>query len=443
MPQNRFSPESIRSRLRSLHAGLNASSLRKSIIKSATARRNGNGPQSLTDLFLNNYPTNSRFAESYRTLRTNIQFSFMEKAFRSLLVTSAGAQEGKTSTVANLSYTMAQAGKTVLMVDADLRKPMLSDLVSSKDSMGLTGLLSDAFSTDVRSGSLIEFGVSDLFLLIAFQQKTGLLRLTEGKQEIHVYFLQGELSDLNWRTRPKEQRLLTLLMKNKLLTVDQARQAISRKKDTGQKTGFILINMGFSKEEDLAGLITLHMMEGLRTALQFRFGRFSFAELPESYFEGPSFDPADLPKLYKQVIIGEEELPYLQKKINAAITRTNVENLFVLPSGSRPPNPAELLESNRMSFLLYYVKRRFDRIILDSPPILPASDALLLAPRTDGVVLMVKAGHVNRTLIQKALEQLRVSQANVIGVVLNEVDTQKDGYYKYYHKYYSKYYGDE
>jgi len=132
----------------------------------------------LSDLFLDDYPMNSRFAESYRTLRTNIQFSFMDKDFRSLLVTSAGEQEGKTSTAANLSYTMAQAGRTVLMIDSDLRKPMLSSLASSQDSIGLTGLLSDAFSADIQSGSLAEFGVSDLFWLRSFQKKTGFLRLT-------------------------------------------------------------------------------------------------------------------------------------------------------------------------------------------------------------------------------------------------------------------------
>ena len=430
--------KSIRSTVRSLRSAISPSNLRKSIMKSITASSGKGAPQSLTDLFLNNYPSSSRFAESYRTLRTNIHFSFMEKQFRSLLVTSAGAQEGKTSTVANLAHTMAQAGKKVLMIDADLRKPMLSNLVSSKNSVGLTGLLSDIFSTDVRSGSLVKFGISDLFLLLSFQQKTGILRLTEGKEEIHVYFVKGELTNLSWRTRPKEQRLVALLMKNKLLTTAQAKQVIARKKDTGQKMGFILINMGFVKEDDLAGFITLHMIEGLRAALQLKSGKFSFEDLPESYFGGPSFDPADLPKLYKQVIIGEEELSYLRKKINAAITKTDVKNLFILPSGPRPPNPAELLDSNRMSFLLSYLNRRFDRIILDSPPILPASDALLLAPQTDGVVLMVKAGYVNRNMIQKALEQLRMAKANVIGAVLNQVDVRRYGYYKYYSEYYGK-----
>jgi len=90
-----------------------------------------NGPQAptLSDIFLGSYPSQCRFAESYRVLRTNIHFSFMEKDFRTLLVTSATEKEGKTGTVANLSYTMAQAGKRVLMVDADLRKQMLSSII--------------------------------------------------------------------------------------------------------------------------------------------------------------------------------------------------------------------------------------------------------------------------------------------------------------------------
>ena len=66
----------------------------------------------LSDLFLENYPPKSNYAESYRSLRTGIQFSFLDEEFRSILITSAGAEEGKTASTANLAYTIAQAGKT-------------------------------------------------------------------------------------------------------------------------------------------------------------------------------------------------------------------------------------------------------------------------------------------------------------------------------------------
>ena len=388
------------------------------------------------------YPTNSRLAESYRTLRTNIQFSFIEEELGSLLITSAGDQEGKTTTVANLSYTMAQAGKSVLMVDADLRKPALSSIFSTRESVGLSALLSETFGADVRTGSLAEFGMSDLFWLLSFQKRTGVLRLTEGKEKIDIYFLKGELTDVQWLTRPEGKKLATLLVKNKVLTKEQAEMALTRRKNTGQKLGFILINMGLVKEDVLTGFISLHMIEALRIALQFKSGEFSFEKLPESFFDRPSFEPADLPKLYRQVVMGEEELPYLQKKIYSAIAKTNTKGLFILPSGPRPPNPSELLDSEWMSFLLSFLKRRFDRLVIDTPPILPATDALLLSPQVDGVVMMIKAGNLNREMVKKAVDQISHAKANLIGVVLNQVDIEREGYYKYYHKYYSRYYGD-
>ncbi|MBW2172646.1 MAG: DUF4388 domain-containing protein, partial [Deltaproteobacteria bacterium] len=371
-----------------------------------TDLRDGDGPQAptLSDIFLSNHPSQSRFAESYRVLRTNIHFSFMEKEFRTLLVTSATEREGKTGTVANLSYTMAQAGKRVLMIDADLRKQRLSSIIPRDGSVGLTGLLSDTFSTDLTSGSLGEFGLGDLFWLLSFQKKTGFLHLAENGEEIDIYFRHGEPVDIDWRTRPKGLRLVTLLLRNKLLTKEQASQAVVRKRDTAQKIGFILVNMGFVKAEDLSGFINLQMIEAVRVALQCNSGKFAFKDLPESYFDRPSFNPLDVYRLYQQVVVGEEEIPYLQKKIQAAIMTSDTPNLFVLPSGRQPPNPTELLLSDRMSFLLSFLNRRFDRLVLDSPPILPASDAVVLAPLTDGVLLTVKVGHVNRKAAWKAVE---------------------------------------
>jgi len=394
-------------------------------------------------VLLNKYPADTRFAEAYRTLRTNIHFSFMERDFQSLLVTSAGEGEGKTSTVANLAYTIAQTGRSVLMIDADMRKPTLSRLIHSNESPGLTGLLTDVFGTDIQSGSLKNFGIHDLLQLTALKKRTGLLHLSNGFEKVEFFFLKGEIVDLNWLTRPGRKKLGTVLIKNNLLTTEQAKQAAIRQKDTGQKLGFILISMGFVNEDDLMGFLTIHMIECLRTALHFKSGEFSFKEFPESDFERASFDPIDFNKIYKQALVGEEAFLYLQKKINSAILTTETNNLFLLPVGNLPPNPSELLGSERMSFLISNLKKRFDVLVIDSPPILPTSDVLLLGPYTDGVVFVVKSGHINRGMIKRALDQLHTAKANVLGVVLGQVDLKREGYYKYYDKYYSKYYGEK
>jgi Mrp family chromosome partitioning ATPase len=393
--------------------------------------------------FLENYPANSRFAEAFRTLRTNIQFSFLDKEFRAILVTSAGQAEGKTTVTMNLAHTMAKAGNSVLMMDADLRKPTLSDLSGTHKSRGLTGLISELFDTTVGEGRLGELGVSDLIRLLTLQKKSGRLHLDDGNESVEIRFAKGGIKGVNWLTRPDEKKLAAILGKGGLITTEQATQAIMRQKDTGQKLGFIIINMGMLTEDKLKGPLTIHMIEGLRAALQMKRGAFRFEEFQETESDQASFDPVDFDQVYTRALIGNEEIPFLHKGIDKAILKTNTENLFLLPSGRIAPNPSEVMGSNRMSFLITHLKERFDRMIIDTPPILPASDALILTPRTDGVVLVVKAGLMNRELVKNTVHQLRLAQANLLGIILNRVDLNREGYYKYYHKYYSKYYGED
>jgi capsular exopolysaccharide synthesis family protein len=374
----------------------------------------------------------------------------MEKPLGSLLITSAGQSEGKTSTVANLSYVMAQAGKTVLMVDADLRKPTLSRLISSDNSPGLSGLIIDVFGSEVGKGSLKDLSVSDLFRLLTFQKKTGRLHLTDGTEKVDFLFLHGELKEIHWLTRPEKRKLAYSLVNNGLVKKEDIERAVVRHKAMDRKLGVTLINMGLLKEDELEAILNAHMMEGLKTALQFEKGEFDFNELDISDFEHTSFDPVDFHHLYQQAVKGREDLPFLQGKIAPAIVKTTEENLFLLPSGATTPNPSELLGSARFSFLISILRKRFDLLVIDSPPILPASDALLLAPNSDGVLFVTKSGLLNRDMVIKGIESLRQINANLIGVALNSVDITKEGHYRnyyyyhhYYSKYYSKYYGEE
>jgi len=114
-----------------------------------------------------------------------------------------------------------------------------------------------------------------------------------------------------------------------------------------------------------------------------------------------------------------------------------VEGLEVLPAGELPPNPAELLGSRRMRELLDLLSQRADIVLLDSPPVLPVTDAAVLAREMDGVLLVVDSGHTRRGAVQQAIESLRQVGANVIGVVLNKVANGQGGYYYYYHYHYN------
>jgi len=209
----------------------------------------------------------SPISEAFRVLRTNIRFSSVDKPICTLLVTSAGPTEGKSTTAANLAAVMAQAGLKAIVVDADLRRPRLHRVFGIHPRGGLTGSL-----------------------------------------------LEGSMDG---RLQPSQ-----------------------------------------------------------------------------------------------------------------------VEGLAVLPAGDRPPNPSELLGSRRLRELLGLLTQHVDMVVIDSPPVLPVTDAAVLAQSVDGVLLVIDAGETRRGIAQHAVESLRQVGANVIGVVLNRVPTGKGGYYYYYQEYY-------
>jgi capsular exopolysaccharide synthesis family protein len=116
-----------------------------------------------------------------------------------------------------------------------------------------------------------------------------------------------------------------------------------------------------------------------------------------------------------------------------------VEGLFLLPCGPIPPNPAELLCSVRMEDLLKRVRKDFDHIILDSPPVLPITDATILSSLADGVIMIVECERTTRAALSRACRIIEHAGGRLIGTVLNKVDARRDGYYgyRYYHGYYS------
>jgi len=106
-------------------------------------------------------------------------------------------------------------------------------------------------------------------------------------------------------------------------------------------------------------------------------------------------------------------------------------NLQVLTSGPIPPNPAEILSSKRMAEILVTLRGQADYILIDTPPIIAVSDAAILAPSVDGVLLVVNAGKTRRDLAVKARDMLQQINANILGVELNNAKIDKSAY-KYY-----------
>lgn len=199
-------------------------------------------------------------AESYRSLRTNIQYSSIDKQVKTLVVTSSNAGEGKSTVAGNLAYTFFQSGKRVLIIDCDLRKPSLHRKFNVSNEVGLT-----------------------------------------------------------------------------------------------------------------------------------------------------------------DVLVGTSELNKVMKKID--------DNLYLLTTGTLPPNPAEIIGSNTMENFLDECKINFDYIILDTPPILPVTDSKLLAIKADATVLVVRSEISKSKHVSQAFKELEKVNANVIGTILNDVEVHSERLY--------------
>ena len=219
----------------------------------------------------------SPYAEAYRTVRTSLLFSSPKDPPRTIVVTSPGPREGKTANAVNLAVTMAAAGKKVLLVDADMRKPRVHKVFGFENTTGLADIL-------------------------------------------------GGMND-----------------------------------------------------------------------------------------------------------------------IGKTLRKSPCPGLTVMTSGRVPANPSELLGADRMHQFLEAVGKSFDRIVLDTTPLIAVTDATLAGLAADGVILVVNAGAAGKRILRRCIDQLQSVSVNVIGTVLNSMDARRgSSYYSSYHyAYYRKYYGED
>ena len=204
----------------------------------------------------------SPVSEAYRTLRTNLSFYSLDHPIRSLVVTSAAPEEGKSTTIANLAVTMAQSGRKTILVDCDLRRPSLHTLFDLQNNAGFTNMM-------------------------------------------------------------------------------------------------------------------------------------------------------------------------LDENAAAPLQKTAVDNLWVLTSGPKPPNPADLLGSRQMDRVIETLAGQADMVLFDAPPVIAVTDALILGAKVDGVLLVVSAGKTRRAHAERAKQTLEKANVRIIGVTLTNApkDTSLSDYY--------------
>lgn len=205
-------------------------------------------------------------SEAFRSLRTNLQFTSVDKKVKSILITSSLPNEGKSTIIKNLAYALAMTGAKVIVVDCDLRNPTVHQMFKIPNISGLTNII---------------------------------------------------------------------------------------------------------VEDDR----------------------------------------------YEKYVISDKEF----------------DNLGIITSGPIPPNPSELIGSNKMKSFLNKLKEDYDYVLLDAPPVLLVTDPTVLAPVVDGVILVIQANKTEIEATKRAKEILTNVKANILGAVLNKVKEQRSGYYYYYY----------
>ncbi len=135
------------------------------------------------------------------------------------------------------------------------------------------------------------------------------------------------------------------------------------------------------------------------------------------------------------------------KNLEDVIYETNIDNLSMIFTGAKAPNPAELLGRPKFAKMLETLKEQYDFIILDCPPLGSVIDAVLVAKNCDGTILVIESDNVSYKMVQNVKKQLDQSDCKILGVVLNKVQSGGKGYYGYYKGYYGYYddygYGSE
>lgn len=374
--------------------------------------------------------------EVYRLLRTSIKFLSDSRPLKTILITSSGPGEGKSTVTCNLGVSLARDGASVLLVDTDLRAPVLHRNLQVKNVSGLTDAIREIYGAEVVVGNVKEKGMGDLLQLIRFQEKTGCLKVEGDGQIFRLWFERGKMTDAVWENRPDEKKLGSILVDDGKITENQLTEALKKQGKSPHALGSILVRLGYIGSQEVETILKSHLSESIDKVFKLDEATYAFEES-----RSPKGNRGDsIHREMRAFLSGEVaervqyEQPFIEEKINAYLKETKMKNLMVMTSGSPTTHPSESLGSEKMKSMVAVLSTRFDFILFDSPPVGLTADASILASFLDGVLFVVQAGRLNARTIQQARAELGKVEANMVGVVLNQFDMKKENYYGYYHR---------
>lgn len=351
---------------------------------------------------------------------------------QSFMVESAFAGEGKTTVLAKMAISLSQRGVRVIMVDADLQRPSLHDMFGFKNGKGggLLNVMNSILSREIREGTLDTWSIDDLFCLIALKKQSGMLVVSCDDQNITAVFEQGRLIHLQNKDNSFANRLGNMLLRGGFITEDQLSDALERNQRTGLPLGYILINSGYVNRNQLQGPLKLQKEEFLQKLFSWKHGTFIFEPgSVETYEDKRIYFEDDCTPVINRLgqMSGSR---FLEREMLSYVKPVNRSNLSILPAGVGKRNLGNPACFALMSKFLALLKQRFDVVLVDAPPVLDGgNNATPLFSLVDGVIFVIKAGQVSDGLINKAVETIKESKANIVGAVLNRARIERGSYY--------------
>lgn len=341
-----------------------------------------------------------------------------------LLVGSAAIGEGKTTVLGKIAVRLGKAGFKVLAADCDFQRPALHKLFADNNPSGLTNALQDISEVEINSGNLNKCSVSDLYSLIELRKMSGKLTITNEEQIITSLFINGRLLNIESAGNIKQNRLGTMLLNGGFLSEKQLNEALERNKRTGQPFGYILINSGYITQENLQGHLKLQTEENLQKLFSWKNGTYNFESQVVKKYEN---EKIYFEENYDQIIKRQSQMTgslLFEKNINSLIRETEFENVHFVAAGNTRSEQGDPINFRLLSKFIDIFRSSYDLILLDGAPALEATDSTAFAQMSDGIVFVVKSGHLSYTVLHQALGRLSAGNTKILGAVLNQVKTK-------------------
>ena len=355
-------------------------------------------------------------------LPVRLQLTEQSVSGQVLVVASAAIGEGKTTVLANLGINLARMGLRVLMVDCDLQRPALHRLFGIKNEGGLVKAATQIFSHAIDAGSLEEYSVDDLFFLISLKKCDGQLTIANDTQTMTALFQDGSLVHIENQNNPVANRLGVMLLRGGFITESQLEDAMERNQRTGQPLGYILINAGHITRDKLQGPLRLQMEEHLQILFSWKRGSFVFRP---GRVETCENERVNFGEDYAQIIRRLGHLAgsrLLESEVLSRVMSCSERSVYILPAGMASSRSNGQVNPSLLARYLEILKQRFHVVLMDTP-LLDEAGAAPLCALADGVILVVKAGHLSVKVLNEAKTGLSEAKARIIGAILNQAKT--------------------